>query len=330
MTPEKKISIITPSFNQAAYVEQTINSVLNQNYSNLEYIIIDGGSTDGSVDIIKKYEKNLSSWESTKDNGQSEAVNKGFKKATGEIISWLNSDDLLAENALSKINEHFKATDAGMIYGKTVLFGDEIKTQIKPLPHDDLTARYLAGMPYSQPSCFFKRQILNEQGALDERLHYAMDYDLFARIALNYEIKQTQDVFSHYRLHKQSKSVRGDLNFAKEWAIVFSRVLRSFSFTDDLINNLKALNLYAEGSEKYNVTKKFTPQDLRKAFLYFLEHQVHNYYNNLDLEKAKQIISFLKTFDPAFYKSRHLETLHYKTSLLNKPLIKLLRLFSRA
>ena len=102
-----KISIITPSFNQADYLEETILSIINQNYPNLEYIIIDGGSTDNSVEIIKKHEKNIDYWVSEKDNGQSHAINKGFAKATGEILNWINSDDILAENALIKIAEAY-------------------------------------------------------------------------------------------------------------------------------------------------------------------------------------------------------------------------------
>src|ERR1035437_4288596 len=113
-----KISVITPSFNQGKYLESTIKSVLEQDYPNLEYIVIDGGSEDNSVEIIKKYEKHLAYWESVKDKGQSHAINKGFAIATGEILAWLNSDDTYEQNAIYNIAEWFrKYPELDFIYG---------------------------------------------------------------------------------------------------------------------------------------------------------------------------------------------------------------------
>ena len=111
-----KISIITPSYNQADYLEECIDSVLSQNYPNLEFIIIDGGSTDNSAAIIRKYEKHLNFWVSEQDNGQSDAINKGFAKATGNIITWLNSDDLFTEGTLAKVDSYFTDNQANMLF----------------------------------------------------------------------------------------------------------------------------------------------------------------------------------------------------------------------
>ena len=154
----KKISIITPSFNQGHYLEQTIDSVLSQNYSNLDYIIIDGGSTDNSVDIIKKYEKHLSYWVSEKDSGQSEAINKGINKASGEIINWLCSDDYLESDALKIINEAFKEENINVVSGRFRQFQDDGSfekiypgTQVTDLLEKTIVTKYL-----QQPSTFLE------------------------------------------------------------------------------------------------------------------------------------------------------------------------------
>jgi glycosyltransferase involved in cell wall biosynthesis len=121
-----KISIVTPSYNQAQFLERTILSVLNQNYPNLEYIIVDGGSTDGSVEIIKKYEKYLAYWISKKDNGQADAINKGFQKSSGEILAWLNADDLYLPGTLLKVKKIFqKYRENNFIYGHSLLIDKE-------------------------------------------------------------------------------------------------------------------------------------------------------------------------------------------------------------
>jgi glycosyltransferase involved in cell wall biosynthesis len=225
-----RISIVTPSFNQGQYLEETLKSVLSQGYSDLEYIVIDGGSTDNTLDVIKRYEQEgITYWVSEKDRGQSDAINKGLRRATGEIVTWLNSDDMFMPDALHSAARHFQESDAALIHGQTVLFGKGFKEQLKGADEEGLESRYLAGMPYPQPSSFFRRSVLLEQGYLDETLHYGMDYDLLARIALNYPIRKVSDIFSRYRLHDESKSVSQNIEFTRDWARTFSRVLHSIS-----------------------------------------------------------------------------------------------------
>src|SRR5262245_38608843 len=138
-----RITVITPSFNQGAFIESTIQSVLNQNYPNLEYFVIDGGSTDNSVDVIRKYESAITYWVSEKDSGQSEAINKGLKRAGGEIISWLCSDDLYVPEALQKVAALFqKHADSVMIHGKSVLFDERERETVKGAEEIDLHLRY--------------------------------------------------------------------------------------------------------------------------------------------------------------------------------------------
>lgn len=320
-----KISIITPSFNQAEFLEQTILSVLDQHYEPLEYIVIDGGSTDASADVIRRYEDRLAYWVSEKDRGQAHAINKGLEKATGEIVTWLNSDDLFLPGALRSVADYFTKHDAALIHGKTVLFGEGFKESVKGAERRDLEVRYLAGIPFPQPSSFFRRSVLLEQGYLDETLHYGMDYDLFVRVALNYELLRVEDIFSRYRLHKESKTVAYSLRFAGDWAKVFSKVLRSFDFTGDLIDRMRELGIYVEGGDRYHAAKRFTEADIRQSFLYFLESHIAHDYVGLDLKTANKLASFIKRFDADFYQAANLNKVRWRSKYLGRPLVRYLR-----
>lgn len=324
-----RISIVTPSFKQAQFLEQTILSVLDQKYEPLEYIIIDGGSADGSVEIIRRYEGCLAYWISEKDRGQAEAINKGLKMATGEIVAWLNSDDLFLPDTLCHVADHFSRSDAALIHGQTILFGEGRQERTKGVEKDDLRLRYLSGMPFPQPSSFFRRQVLLDHGYLDETLHYGMDYDLLAKIALNYPVLEVENIFSKYRLHRESKTVSQGTGFADDWAKVFSRVLRSFDFTEYLIDQMNKLGLYVEGTDRYFVAKSFSESDLRKSFLYFLENHIAFDYEALNLKRAGRLASYIMTFDPEFYRARGLNTARWRSRYLSKSLIKLLRGFTR-
>jgi glycosyltransferase involved in cell wall biosynthesis len=324
-----RISVVTPSYNQGQYLEETVQSVLAQDYANLEYIIIDGGSPDDTLRVIKKYEQHLAYWTSEPDGGQSDAINKGLRRATGEIVTWLGSDDLFLPNALHRAAARFGECEAALIHGQTVLFGDRFKEQVKGADEDGLEFRYLAGMPFPQPSSFFLRSVLLEQGYLDETLHYGMDYDLLARVALNYSIRKVPDVFSKYRLHEESKSVAHGIRFTEDWAKTFSRVLRSFDFTGDLIKGLRELGLYVEGTDHFQVAKSFSREDVRRAFLYFLEFQLYYFYENLDPKRARELTAFIKRFDPEFYHARGLGKIHWRARVATPALIKLLRNFTR-
>jgi glycosyltransferase involved in cell wall biosynthesis len=324
-----RISIVTPSYNQGQYLEETIMSVLSQDYPDLEYIVIDGGSRDGTLDVIRKYAQGIAYWISERDGGQSDAINKGLRRATGEIVTWLNSDDLFLPNALKSVAEHFQESDAALIHGKSELFGNGFDGLVKGAEGECLEIRYLSGMPFPQPSSFFKRKVLLEQGYLDESLHYGMDYDLLARIALNYTVRKVSDVFSRYRLHAESKSVAQGIEFTRDWAKTFSRVLRSFDFTGELIKSLSRLGLYIEGEDSYQVTRSFSREDLRKAFLYFLEFQLYYFYENLDTRKAHELTDFIKSFDAAFYRARGLGKIHWRSRIPSRSVIRLLRNFTR-
>ncbi|VAW13812.1 Glycosyl transferase, family 2 [hydrothermal vent metagenome] len=202
-----KITIVTPSYNQAKYLEDTICSVLNQNYPNLEYIIIDGGSSDNSVDIIKKYEDQITYWVSEKDNGQAHAVNKGFKKVSGDIVGWLNSDDIYLPGTLDRVAYYFsKHPDVEVVYGNHVVT-DQNNNHLwvkKELP---FSIRRLEHHSYmSQPATFLRRSVINKVGYLDEKLYYLLDWEYFIRVGNVCKFKHVPDVFATYRLHKIAKT----------------------------------------------------------------------------------------------------------------------------
>ncbi|MBC8111281.1 MAG: glycosyltransferase, partial [Verrucomicrobia bacterium] len=223
-----KISIVTPSFNQGQFIEQTILSVLEQNYPNLEYIIIDGGSTDNSVEIIRKYEKRLTYWVSEKDKGQSDALNKGLAKCTGEVFNWLNSDDYLEPNALFCIGKRFQQTNCDVLAGRmrVIKEGEEISIWGPTVFYENL-AQNLGMSLNVQPCTFFNLEKLKRLGDISEQLHYTMDQELWYKFLLTYpDIKfiHVGEILANFRLHEQSKSVSMAQHFRKDLLSIFHQL----------------------------------------------------------------------------------------------------------
>ncbi len=202
------VSIITPSYNQGGFIEETIKSVLSQDYPEIEYIVIDGGSTDNTVEILKKYEGRIK-WVSEKDRGQSDAINKGFGMAKGEIFAWLNSDDVYIKGAVSKAVAFLNANpDADMLYGKAMFCDEGSKIIGEYNPPEVFDYKMLAvSNSICQPSTFFRRDAFLDVGGIDLTLHHLMDHDLWMKMAKRFKVAYLPEFLSIYRLHTESKSI---------------------------------------------------------------------------------------------------------------------------
>jgi glycosyltransferase involved in cell wall biosynthesis len=207
------VSIVTPSFNQAEYLEATIQSVLEQSYPNIQYIVIDGGSTDGSADIIKRYARKLDFWQSQKDAGQTDAINQGFAQAKGKYMAWLNADDVYlphaVEEAVTFLESH---TETGMVYGDAD-FIDGTGRVIGRFPARQTDyKRLMRGYVHvAQQSAFWRADLWNKLGPLDPSFYFAMDYDLWLRLAKHSTLSYHPRVWAQFRMHAASKTMQDDM-----------------------------------------------------------------------------------------------------------------------
>jgi len=264
-----KISVVTPSYNQGEFIEEAIRSVLLQGYPNLEYIIIDGGSTDNTVEIIRRYECWLSHWVSEKDRGQAHAVNKGWAWSSGQILGWLNSDDIYAPKALFAVAEAWhEAGKSGMVYG------DALSTNVFLRPHSKKSMNgyslktMLLGKSMPQPAVFLSKDFFSEIGLLDETLYYALDFEFFLRAWLHPSadsFSYVPRVLAYSRRYGETKCQTGGTGHAKENVDVLRRI-------------------WTDGMQSYHVSRNW-----RMAFSMALARQVVRYLDSGNFSEALSV-----------------------------------------
>lgn len=247
------VTIVTPSYNQAQFLEDTIRSVLAQDYPNIEYIIVDGGSSDGSVDVIEKYADHLAWWVSEPDKGQADAINKGLKRAQGEIVAWLNSDDIYFPDSISQaVSALHENPKAGMVFGNAI----SMDAQGYPLHNQTFGDWGLDElMCYNiicQPAVFMRRETLGKVGFLDPEYHYLLDHHLWLRIAEVSEVKHVPEIWAGARHHREAKNVARAAEFSDE---VF-RVLDWMHSRLSLSSRLKKLRLQIGGGA-YRISGRY-------------------------------------------------------------------------
>ena len=221
------MSIVTPSFQQGRYIDRTIFSVVNQQYPNLEYVVQDGGSTDGTLDVLQRFDDELTHWVSEPDVGQADAINRAFRRTTGEIMAWLNSDDLLLPGALAYVGRYFATNpDVDVVYGNRRLIDEndgEIGAWVLP-KHDDVMLTNIDYVP--QETLFWRRRIWESAGGrIDPGFDYALDWDLLLRFReAGAKIVRLPRFLGAFRVHDEQKTTAQDTVGAAECALLRQRV----------------------------------------------------------------------------------------------------------
>jgi glycosyltransferase involved in cell wall biosynthesis len=300
-----KISLVIPSFNQGKFIEETIQSIINQDYSNFEIIIIDGGSKDETVDIIKKYQHRIAYWTSERDSGQSEAINKGIARATGDKFNWINSDDYLQPNVLNEIAELYKATNFDALCARSNYVGsngDFLGINEKN-PKYQTKSEDIGFAGINQPGTFFKLSVVKALGGVSELLHYSMDLDLWVRFLLKYntpKIVSSDIITTNFRLHENSKTVTSrNNNSNKEFLLDTMCIYQQIAYAnknEKLAENLKrAQRIVCDTiSNKtipgdYVTTKKISCQSIN-IFIYNLARK--KYYQS-ELNQSKELLRLI-------------------------------------
>ncbi|MEM6630818.1 MAG: glycosyltransferase family 2 protein [Bacteroidota bacterium] len=328
-----KISIITPNFNGGPFLEETLKSVINQKYPNLEFIVIDGGSTDESVEIIKSYEKDLTYWVSEPDSGQSEAINKGLQKCNGRIINWLNSDDYYQPNILFEIAEIYNSYSPLVISGRSRIFDSASEKTLKYSKGTDVytgnLAKTLGWARMDQPETFFTREAIDIMGALNEDLHYIMDREWWIRYLLHFgqeRIYKGDEVWVNFRIHGDSKTTNHSDLFESEHLSLFHFLAKSVH--ENKIQDFLTQNFNIQETLAFAQLEQFIEPNkelIRQALHYQLLLQADIAYANERWELAKKSLKVINPSLLAPKDRKYLKKIFSRVTLLPKYLIRALR-----
>lgn len=295
-----KISIVTPSFNQGKYLEQTILSIIGQKYPNLEYIVIDGGSTDESLGIIKKYEKKFSYWVSEKDKGQSDAINKGLQHCSGELFNWINSDDLLEDGALFTVAAAYSKNPEKKVFCFGLTYLKDGKKQLFSQRNDPANKLQCFCDPViSQPATFIATDAVKKSGGINPLVHYSMDYELWLKLIFrfgNESVLVNDPVIASFRVHNEAKTSGGDENFVNDMATVLFSLCKQAKLPAycDLIESVFKIDKH------YHLIipkEKTDPSLIKRMTHFFLLKWRRNIFTKNDFISAKKIVNEIK-FDP--------------------------------
>ena len=282
-----KITIVIPSYNQGQFIGRTIDSILNQGYANLEILVMDGGSTDETLEILKSYENRIT-WQSAPDRGQTQAVNNGWKIANGQILGWVNSDDLLLPGALEKVAGYFEThPETSWLYGdcRYIDASDQPLGNYPAQPYDyGVLVKDLQNY-IPQPTVFLRRSLVDVIGFLNEDLHYVMDLDYWLRIGLKFPAVYLDAPLACLRLHRDAKSVSSYKRFSSELVTTFEAFFARMDLPESfqrlkLASLSKAyllaadMNFWAGDSDSAarfaRQSWKLRPFRLRKLYLYII------------------------------------------------------------
>ena len=317
-----KFSIVIPNYNQGQFIEEAITSVLDQNYSNKELLIFDGESTDNSIEVIKKYDKYITYWESKKDKGQSDAINKAIRKCKGDFFNWLNADDYLEKDCLSRVAKQVSNPNQ-IIIGKLKTFGDTNQTIKRTELFNGNLAKSIGRVLLAQPAMFFPKSILNFEGiTVNETLQYSFDREWWIKMVLenpNLELKNVDFIISNFRYHDESKTVNNSYKyFYSDNSLIYAELANIIG--QKAISNLLLNSCFIKPKSKYNST--FNKENVLskrtlviKAINFYLIELGHVLLMHSEIKKLKMILKEINFQNLDFIDKRLFITLFMKMNL---------------